>query len=75
MRPKQRELLELLAANDGSVDVYDERLESFSDDDDPDTINQCARLGWCRQRYDGDTDNGDIWLLPAGRRALEGEKR
>lgn len=70
---RMRACLELVASDRmGSLDVYDERLEQFCDDDGDrtDTINRCFNAKLLVQIYDGDADSGSISILPAGREAL-----
>jgi hypothetical protein len=71
---KMRECLVLVASEpQGVIGVYDERLDRFSDDNgrDDDTLNLCFSQKLLAQTYDGDSDNGTIHILPAGRLALK----
>lgn len=73
---RMRACLELVASDaQGILNVYDERLDQFCDDsplrDGTDTINRCFEAKLLEQYYDGDSDNGTIVILPAGRRALD----
>lgn len=68
---KQAELMRLIASEPlFRIGIYDERLDRFSDDGDPDTINQLADAGLIRQVYDGDSDTGDLRITDAGRAIL-----
>lgn len=76
---RMRACLELVASDPrGVVDVYDERLAKFCDDNThirmDDTINRCFTAKLLDQKYNGCMDTGTIEITPAGLAALsEGE--
>lgn len=71
----QGTLLRLVAKEPlGRISTEDKRLDAFSDDGDPDTINQCFAVKWLDWSHDNRTDTGTIWITAAGREALRGAK-
>ena len=77
---RMRACLELVASDpSGSLDIYDDRIEQFCDDNDSirvdDTINRCFSAKLLTQIYDADADTGSINITPAGLAALSEKGR
>lgn len=62
--------LRLVASERGVIDCDDERLDEFSNNGDPDTLNVCFQRRLLRQRYDTSSDSGTIEITPDGIAAI-----
>lgn len=75
---KGLECVKLVASTpNGIIDCYDDQLNRFCDDGEPDTINRCFEAGWLEQWYDTSFDEGTVRLTKSGRAMLSaaGERK
>lgn len=66
----------VVASERFNMDQEDPRLKPFQHDrPGTDVFNQCIQAGLLRARHCDLSDSGSVELTPAGRLALEGEKK